>query len=116
MPTWPGQRPPPVSRVSWYQAFLCCPFPAPHAHRSPQRQRSGRASSASCDRGEATARGGQVPAERDNIRDHPVGGVWDLITRVFAVCGGWFDLKAGTWTSWQAGDPVSQPVSLFPFN
>ena len=88
MPTWPGQRPPPVSGVSCYQAFLCCPFPAPHSHRSPRRQRSGRASRASCDGGEAYRPGRAGPGRARQHPGPPKGASGTSSPRVFAVCGG----------------------------
>lgn len=86
-PRGQGRDPPLVSGVSWCQAFLCCPFPAPHTHRPPRRQWVGGPAGPLVTDGEATARGGQVPAKGAQHPGPPKGGVWDLITE--GVCCVW---------------------------
>lgn len=117
-PRGQGRDPPLVSGVSRCQAFLCCPFPAPHSHRSPRRQQLGRARRASCDRGGGYHPGRAGPGRARQHPGPPKGASGTLSPSVFAVCGGWLDIKAGTYimAGWEPSQSVSQPVSLFHFN
>lgn len=115
VPTWPGQRSASGLRGLLMSGFPVLPLPCPSHPQASPKAVGGRASRSSCDSGGGywlPAGEGRSQPRVHNIRDHPRGASGTLSPRVFAVCGDWFDIKAGTRTSRQAGNPVSQSTRL----